>query len=345
VDVTGLGLRAISSALNIFVTSLQMLIPEMRVLGVDIRGPGAEERRTPDLSPQTHVVRVSEARRLLGLSLERADTVKLLGRMRHGVKEGDGDEIHVEVAPYRNDILHEVDLVEDIAIAYGYDRVPQVLLPTTTLAVERPAESLSQRAREVLVGFGLGEVMTLVLANPEVNDLVLGRSPSDKAVTIANPISREQTQLRTELIPGLLQILHQNRHRPLPQRVFEIGDVTLLDSKSETGAREERHLASAIVHPKAGFAEIKGIAEALAREFECSITLRPVDGMPFLPGRGAKAVSTAPGLEGMETLIFGELHPEILERLGLTNPAVVLEGKLFPLAGMDPLDQDEWREN
>jgi phenylalanyl-tRNA synthetase beta chain len=343
VDVTGMNPRAISSALAIFVTSLQMLMPEMRIRAVTVRREGSEPMPTPDLSAASHTVRVSEARRILGLPLERAQTVELLERMRHGVLKGNGDEVQVQTPSYRNDIMHEVDLIEDIAIAYGYDRVPQVLLPTATLARERPVELLSQRAREVLAGLGLVEVVSLVLTNPEVNDTSLGRAPSENAVIVANPISRDQSQLRTQLIPGLLQILSQNRHRPLPQSLFEIGDVTFLDAKSETGAREERHLALAIVHPKAGFAEVKAAAEAIAREFECTLSLEPYDEPPFLPGRGARALCRECGPGGAETMVFGEVHPEVLEKLGISNPVVVLEGVLMALAGKDPLDQDEWR--
>ena len=344
IDVTGLGQGAVTGALNILVTSLKELMPAARIGAVSITEPDGTVRETPDLRPQRRSVRVSEASRMLGIPLDRPRAVELLGRMRHGIEDGAGDEIGVLVPAYRTDILHEMDLVEDVAIAYGYDKIPQLLLPATTTARESRVEILSQRAREILTGLGLVEVLTLVLTGPEVNDTLLGRPPSTRAVRIANPISREQSQLRTDLAPGLLQVLQQNRHRPLPQHIFEIGDVTLLDQGSETGAREERRLACAVVHPRVGFAEIKGMAEAILREFGAAASLEQEGDLPYLSGRAARATVSSGQGGARWAMTFGEIHPEVLERLGLANPVVALEGSLLALAGIDPLRQDVFRK-
>jgi phenylalanyl-tRNA synthetase beta chain len=340
VDVTGLSEHSVRKALAILVSNLAELVPGMRIRSVRVHRPDGTTWVTPELEAERHHLRPAEAARLLGLELQVAEVVSLLRRMRHEATETGDGTLEVRVPAYRSDILHEVDLVEDVAIAYGYDRIPQVLLPTTTLPQERPVEALSRRAREVLAGLGLLEVLTLVLTNPEDHDAVLGRREDPRAVRIANPISGEQTMVRTEILPGLLQILRQNRHRPLPQRIFEVGDVTLLDEGSETGAREERRLAFAVVHPHAGFAEAKALAEAVAREFQTSWELEPWPRRPFLEGRAALARERG---RGRPLMWFGEIHPEVLEKLGITNPVIAAEGPLLALAGRDPLEQDAWR--
>ncbi|MBU1947808.1 MAG: phenylalanine--tRNA ligase subunit beta [Candidatus Eisenbacteria bacterium] len=345
VDVTGHNDRAVGKALNILVTSLKELIPEMRIRAVRVLDSDKNERITPNLKSESRIISLREARKVLGIDLSQNEAVDLLRRMRHGAMPEGENSIAVEIPAYRNDILHEVDLFEDLAIAYGYDKIPKILLPVTTKPSERPVEIYSGKAREILTGLGLIEVMALVLTNPETNDLMLGREPSKDAARIDNPISRDQSQLRTQLIPGLLQILHQNRHRPLPQNIFEIGDITLLDRFSETGAREERHIGCAIVYPSAGFAEMKAIAQSVALEFDCTMDLEPYDEAPFLAGRGARAIRNNPQGEKSEVLIFGEVHPEILERLGLTNPVIVMEGSLLALMGENPVNQDVWRKS
>ena len=114
----------------------------------------------------------------IGIEVTQGEAVDLLRRMRHGAEPEGERTVAVEIPAYRNDILHDVDLLEDLAIAYGYDKIPKVLLPVTTKPYERPVEVLSNKAREILAGLGLIEVMTLVLTNPETNDLMLGREPS-----------------------------------------------------------------------------------------------------------------------------------------------------------------------
>ncbi|MBD3336477.1 MAG: phenylalanine--tRNA ligase subunit beta, partial [Candidatus Eisenbacteria bacterium] len=131
-DVTGHNRRSVEKALNILVTSLKALMPETRIGAVTVMGPDGARRVTPDLTPEVHRVALAETRRLLGIDLDREQTISLLHKMRHGAEpEGDG-RIRVQVPAYRNDIMHEVDLIEDLAIAYGYDRFPQILLPATT---------------------------------------------------------------------------------------------------------------------------------------------------------------------------------------------------------------------
>jgi phenylalanyl-tRNA synthetase beta chain len=162
------------------------------------------------------------------------------------------------------------------------------------------------------------EVMTYTLTSPRVNfDLMRLKG---EAVEIANPISEEYTILRDSLIPSLLLVLKQNRHNPLPHKIFEIGDVVLLDEKSETGARNVRRAAAAVAGEGFGFTYVKAAAEALLRELGKKVELKPSQHPSFIDGRVAEFYS-----EGKRIGIVGELHPEVITGFELEHPVTVFE--------------------
>ena len=346
IDVTGLSERVVNRTLNIMVTSLLENLPGAVASPVEITGPEAGAKRvTPDFTPQEMDLDPRQAARILGVEISSAQARELLGRMRHDVEALEDGRLRARVPVYRNDILHEMDLVEDVAIAFGYHRIPPSLVPTFTVGGERPIERAAEQARLVLCGLGYTEVMTLLLTNPEEHDRLLGRPPAGDAVRVSNPASLEQSMLRTSLLPGLLDAFRRNLTHPLPQRIFEVGEVTHLDPAAETGARDDRDLAAGIVAPRASFEEGKALAEAILREFGRTAEWRPCGLAPFLAGRAAEAWirppegehaagSPAGAGEARFALRFGEVHPEVLERFGIQNPIVLLEGNVGVLAGL-----------
>ncbi len=338
VDVTGLSQRSVDRALNIVVTSLRELLPEVALECVLIEQVGGVVRITPDLAPTELLLDVRQAADTLGVALNAAQLGELLESMGHGVEEaGRADRLRVLVPAYRNDILHPVDLIEDAAIAYGYDQIPRELVPTFTIGAPRWIEEQSAVARRVLTGLGCHQIMTLVLtceaAAFERWRLPPGHPLGDalraRAVRIENPISVEQTMCRVSLCPGLLETLAANKQYDLPQQLFEIGDVCFVDPAAETGAREERHAAVALLGTHVGYADIRAIVDALAHELGRSITVRPIEHPGFIPGR-VGAIGRA-GDDWIGTL--GEVHPEVLENYGLKHPVALFELSLARLLG------------
>ncbi len=330
VDVTGLGTRVVERSLNILITSLLENMPGAVARTVEVVGRGDGARRlTPDFAPQEMQLAPEHASRVIGVDVSDDDAVDFLQRMRHDAELTKPGTVRVQVPAYRNDIIHEVDLIEDLAIAYGYHRIPSVLVPTFTVGGERPIEARSNRMREVLCGLGFLEVMTLILTSPEAHDDALGSPRSESAVHVAHPVSSEQTMLRTNLRPGLLATFQHNVTHPLPQHIFEVGDVTLLNTEAETLAREERRFACGVTAARVGFEDAKAIAEVLLRECGQSASLKPLDAPPFLKGRAAEAwLDSAGDAEPKRALWFGEVHPEVLGRFNMQNPAILLEGDL-----------------
>jgi phenylalanyl-tRNA synthetase beta chain len=328
IDVTGTGRRIVHRTLNILASSLLELDPGARLSKVRVQFPDAEEV-TPDFTPQEASLDLAAAERLLGIPLGASQARDLLRRMGHAVGEAEGEiaggRLRVRVPAWRNDILHERDLVEDLAIAHGYGNFPRRLTPTQTLGKPREEERRADRLRVVLAGLGFSEIVGYFLTCHEQSDGVLGLPPHPATVLLENPISVEQMQLRTSLLPGILHTFARNRSNSLPQQVFEVGDVTFADPAAETGALELRHAALGLIGPKAGFADIRALTEAVVREGGRSLRLRAHE-VPFLlEGRGALLLGD--DAKGREVAwgVLGEVHPRVLETLGLQNPVVIVE--------------------
>jgi phenylalanyl-tRNA synthetase beta chain len=328
IDVTGTGRRIVHRTLNILASSLLELDPGARLSAVRVQFPDVEEV-TPDFTPQEASLDLAAAARLLGIPLGASQARDLLRRMGHAVGEAKGEiaagRLRVQVPAWRNDILHERDLVEDLAIAHGYGNFPRRLTPTQTVGKPREAEQRADRLGDVLAGLGFTEIVGLFLTCHEQSDRVLGLPAHPATVLLENPISVEQTQLRTSLLPGILHTFARNRSNPLPQQVFEVGDVTFADSAAETGALDLRHAALGLIGPKAGFADIRALVEAVVRECSRPLRLRAHEAPFLLEGRGALLLGEDARGREVAWGLLGEVHPRVLESLGLQNPVVIAE--------------------
>ncbi len=327
IDVTGLEERIVNKTLNTIVTSMLELDPGASLETVEIRGKGVQH--TPDLTPQPAVLNPQTAASRIGVPLDRDGVVECLRRMGHEVKQRPDGNLDVNVPAYRNDILHEVDLIEDVAIAFGYHNIVPTLVPTLTVGSEQPLETAAHAARASLTGLGYLEVLTLILSNEAAQYDFLGRPRQDKHVVIQLPISQDQTMVRVSLLPGLLDTLSVNTDHELPQRIFEVGNISLLDD-SETGASEHRRLAAAAIGPRVDFASMRASCEALLREFGWKLETRASSDPAFLPGRGAEVWGHKAG-QAAQLGLLGEIHPQWLEHYGLGHPVAAFEldfGKL-----------------
>lgn len=319
IDVTGVEQRIVDKTLNTIVTSMLELDSGARLETVEVGG-----RATPDLAPQLGTLDPQRAADYIGVDLDRAGVVECLRRMGHCVQDPGQGGLQVQIPAYRNDILHEVDLIEDVAIAYGYHNIVPTLVPTLTVGREQPLEATAQAARATLTGMGYLEVLTLILSNEEAQYDGLGRPRREDHVVIQHPISQDQTMVRVSLLPGLLDTLSVNTDHELPQRIFEVGNISLL-AEVETGAREQRKLAAAAIGPRVDFSGLRATAEAVLREFGWSIETRACSDPAFLPGRGAEVWGRKSAGEAVLLGVMGEVHPAWLDRYGLSHPAAMLE--------------------
>lgn len=327
IDVTGPGLRLISRALNILVTSLLEVQPEITIEQVRIEYPDGTVRITPDYTYQEMELSCKETNKLLGIPLKEDEIVDNLLRMRHNAKRT-GDSIAVSIAPYRNDILHPRDLMEDVAIAFGYHNIVPLALENQTYGNELSTTTISHQVQELMIGLGYLEITTLMLTSPQISYTRLRREVPDNFVQTLNPVSVEQSILRTDLMAALLETFSLNVNQEMPQRLFEIGDVSRLDESAETYSKEHLNLCAGVMGPKADYAEIQSVFEALMMDLGAQIQYVPLKDHPyFIPGRGAKAIVHIEGKEVLNAII-GEIHPEILEQFSIIQPIAAFETTL-----------------
>lgn len=319
VDVTGLAQRTVDRALNILVSGLKEAMPELQIEAVRIDYPtGAIV--TPNFTATEMTLDGVTASETIGVSLSPDELRGLLERMGHGVAVN-GGSMRVRVPAWRNDILHPVDLIEDAAVALGYERLSPAILPAYAPGQPRAIEERSAIARRVMIGLGYHQVMTLVLSNEDAAFTKWGLPIDERAVRIENPISSEQTIARVSLLPGLLETLSINKQSELPQQIFEVGDVSFVDSTVETGASEHRRLAAAAIGHSVGYADIRAAVDAFTHEMSFAVTIRPTTHPSFIIGRVAEIVAA----DGRGLGVMGELHPQVIENYGLKHAIVAME--------------------
>jgi phenylalanyl-tRNA synthetase beta chain len=266
-------------------------------------------------------VSVGECSRLLGVELTPVVMAELLRKMRFGAEPAGADRVDVQVPCYRADIMHDWDLFEDVAIAYGYDRLESHPPKTFTVGKPHPVQVNAALAREVFTGLGFLEVMPFTLTSEDVLYRKMQRNGTAGVLQVMHPISIENTVVRTELLPLLLEFLTINRHRELPQRLFTVGDV-VLDCKTHQQA------AGVSTHPDADFSEAYAAADAVLHELSITYTVKESADPSFIEGRRGDII-----VAGEKVGVFGEIHPAVLVAFELEHPVAAFELDLRAVPG------------
>ncbi|HSR54091.1 MAG TPA: phenylalanine--tRNA ligase subunit beta [Acidobacteriota bacterium] len=323
IDVTGISRSAAVKALDTLICSLAELGGEIESVRVVQDG---QERTSPDLTPRQREVDLEEARRWLGLPLNPDSLMASMRRMRFDIEALAGSSAKqdnrflVRYPAYRTDIRHMVDLLEDIAIGYGYLNIEPRLVRSMTVGEPRPEEQVGQRARQVMIGLGYSEIMSLPLTTAENHYERLRQDVPERFARVSNPKLKAYDVLRSHLLTGLLEALYENRRRPVPLRLFELDNVVALDDEGPTRTAEERRLAVVEIGPDAGYAAIRTAVDALLREMGQEGRYQAIEHPTFVTGRVA-SFTTDGQLQG----VLGELHPEILNRFNLEYPVGLAE--------------------
>lgn len=333
IDVTGISRAAVDNALNTLVCALMELGAIIQCIRLkDLDG----DRLCPNLTPHSTEIDLAKAKQWLGLPLDADSLVKSLRRMRLDVVPMDSTNTRftVKYPAFRSDIRHMVDVFEDVAIGYGYQRIVPSLVPTMTVGGPRAEERISERARDVMIGLGFSEIMSLPLTTEQDHFERLRFATSPRFPRVANPKLKALTVLRTHLMTGVIQAMHENKRRQMPIRLFEIDNVALVDDTAPTSSREQRRLCFAEMGREAGYASVRSLLDALLRELGETGTFVPCHEPCFMEGRAA--TFTAGSIRGK----LGELHPEVILSFGLDHPVALVELTLTEIENLavDPLE-------
>ena len=313
IDVTGTDKKAVKGALDIVATALA----ERGGRICSVRTENSYSDISPDLSGTAYTISAKECSKFLGVELSGKGVKEALEKMGMSVSVK-GDEVKVTVPSTRLDIMHKVDIFEDVAIGYGFDRFGGPYRSQQTAGSLGSAESFSEKMRDIMIGLGFTEVTTLTLSNQR-DEFELSGLPAKTSTVLTNPITEDHTCLRSYLMPSLMRILRHNKHRDLPQRIFEVGFV-LDDHKTVP------HLCGMVTSSKTSFTEIKSITESAVREMNIEYRISPCRYGAFIDGRGAFV-----SFKGNNIGFFGEVSPKVITDYEITHPVMMFEIDLTPI--------------
>jgi phenylalanyl-tRNA synthetase beta chain len=285
------------------------------------KGAGYTEETvvTPDFSSRRFELSVAETNRLLGLKLSAEEIAGLLGTAGLGVEKASADSLTVLVPCYRVDVMHQVDIIEDVAIAYGYNNITSLWREMPTTGKAKADQRCIDIARGLMVGLGYQEVLNTTLTSPDTLFQKMNQPPT-RLIELSNPKVITMTCLRNQLLPGLIEFLSINQSVEFPQKIFELGKVTLPDESKETRTRDEDWLAAVTAHPNANFSEIKSALDSFMANFGVEWQIQEAAHPSFIEGRAGKIL-----VDGKEVGVVGEVSPVVLEAWKLENPAAAFE--------------------
>jgi len=274
---------------------------------------------TPDLRPEEMKVDINYINRLLGLNLKENEIKKLFERMGYEYRNK-----QVLIPAYRADIMHQVDLAEDIAIAYGYENFKEVIPQVATTAEENKFMIFKRKISELLVGLGFLEASTYNLTNKKNQCKLMNTEIS--LISLANSISSDYDMLRAWIIPSLIEILSENTHHEYPQKIFTIGTIFKKNNKFDTNIEENERLAITISSEKTDYTEVRQALDYLFRCIGIKYDINEVDHTSFIQGRVGRV-----SIKGRNIAYIGEINPQVLTNWELEMPVTSFELNLTEL--------------
>jgi phenylalanyl-tRNA synthetase beta chain len=322
VEVTGTHAETVHNTLKVVVTALAER--GGKIYSCTETYPYGTKRKveSPDLSPTTSKLSLAYINKLVGTTLNLKEAVRLVERAGYSVTAASSETINVDIPSYRIDIMHLVDIVEDVAIALNVNKLEPEWPRIWTVGGLTEATRKTELVEEVMVGLGFQQILTYALTSPRViNDKMNTKSA---LVDILNPKLTTHTALRSWLLPSLLEFLSHNTHVDYPQKIFEAGRC--IRHLSNSSISETSKLAAISIHASAGFTEMRSLLDALIENVDADFQITETQHPSFLPGRCGSIKS-----DGKEQGIIGEVSPLVLRAWGLGLPAAAFELELDSL--------------
>ncbi len=308
VECSGFDLQILEKCINILTSVMSDMGGKIYEMEVDY---GREKKKTPNFEPEKMHIKLENVNKLLGLELNEKEVRKLLEKMGYAYDNG-----VVEIPAWRTDILHEVDLIEDIAIAYGYDKFIPEIPDISTIGQEDMVETIKRKVSEVLSGLNMQEVSNYHLTTKKDQfEKMNVKEKNSEYIKVENS-KTDFNILRRDLSHYMLKIFSENVKNDYPQRIFEIGKVFA----HKGGNSEEEHLSIAV--SPGNFTELKQILNYLSEMINVEFEFEESKENPnyYIQGRVADIKLDK------ETIGFiGDIHPRILKNWKIRMPVALLE--------------------
>lgn len=304
IECSGFDFESLSRCLNIIVANFADMGGKVYQMELDYKN----KKITPDLSLDKFKLSLEAVNKRLGLKLNEKEVKKLLEKMGHNFNRG-----VVESPKFRVDILHEVDLIEDIAIAYGYENFIPNIPKISTIGGEDKKQVIKRKIAEILLGLNTLEVSNYHLTNKQ--DQFKNMALNEENAIKVESSKTEYNLLRQNLSHYLLKNLSENVDAEYPQKIFEVGKVF--------GDKEKENLALAI--SPSNFTEIRQILEYLFKMLDLKIEIIECEKFPnyFIEGRVIQI-----NLNNKQIGFLGEIHPKILKNWKIKMPVALFEIEL-----------------
>jgi phenylalanyl-tRNA synthetase beta chain len=323
VEVTGTDLRMVLLTLNIMAVNLADR--NAAIDAVDVEYPYETEFgktvRTPYNFSKSRTLPMRSIESALGQRLDAEEIRAAL--VSYGYEATvSRDTVTATLPPYRNDVMHPVDVAEDVAISRGYGSFVPIMPSEFTVGGLSRLEQASDRIRNLMVGFGFQEMMSNLLSSrlELIDRMRMSGTPWGHVVEVENPMAQTYSTLRQSIVPSLLRVESVSTRSFYPHRLFEVGEVAIPDATHDLGSRTVLSLGAMITHAAANFSEIHSNLDLLLYYLGAAYTLEPVNHPSFLDGRVGQIV-----LNGRPIGVIGELHPQVLEQWQMTMPTVAFE--------------------
>ncbi len=330
VEVTGTDLLMVMLTLNILAANLadrgatieavEVVYPYKTRLGKTVR--------TPFDFGQARAIPIKTIESALGQRLESEGICQALSAYGYEARSA-GNKVSVKPPPYRNDQMHAVDVVEDVAISRGYGEFTPLMPSQFTVGSLSRVEQVSDRVRDLMVGVGFQEIISNILSSRQelCDRMRLTGTAWDQLLEVDNVMSQSFACLRQWITPSLLRVESASTRAFYPHRLFEVGEVAVLDRTDDQGSRTVLTLGALVTHANANFSEIHSCLDLLLYYLGYPYTLEPIHHPSFLGGRAGQINS-----RGRAVGLIGELHPEVLEQWQVGMPGVVFELSVDALA-------------
>jgi len=316
VEVTGINKDDAEDMLSVVSTILQTA--GFNLVSANIKGT---KNNTPKLAERKIAVSPSLINESLGLNLKNSEIITSLKKSRLDAtmtKKG----VICNIPAYRFDIFGPMDLVEEVALGYGIEKLTPLLSPSQTIGQVNPKSSKLKSISLALVGLGYLEALNSSLTSKKILYEMTNRKPDD-LISVLDSKSQEHTILRDSILPGLLENLSRNIHSQYPQKLFEIGTVFSKNNPID----EKTHLAVVCAHQDVHFTEVKSILQALMKtSFDLQVDTKTFSHETFEEGRTASIIS-----EGKNIGVIGEINSKTIEAYKIRVPVVGFEINLSGL--------------
>ena len=278
---------------------------------------GSRNITTPSTVYREDKIHIHDIDRTIGVKLLESDLITLANRMGYrGSKYG--DYLLVYIPPYRLDYINSQDVVEDIAIAFGYNNITPIPVMGGAIGTTNVLTDLTTKIQSTMVGLGFDEAINNYITNDDMQFEKMGKKRLDEeTIRIAYSKTASLTSMRQTITPSLLSNLSISQHERMPIKLFESGSVFKV---ADRNAIEGFAVSFVLESSTANFSEAKSYAEALISNLGLKASIKPAEEPHMIAGRCAGIF-----VKGKRIGSFGEIHPAVLKEFGIAEPVVSCE--------------------